>query len=90
MECAPSMRAVKDHLTAPPKVSGGNEKDGRGGWPVGAPMLAQRAASEGGEGRPSRPPARGTRTIGMCSFDARNRGSTRLPLECSGELKECA
>ncbi len=26
-------------------------------------------------------PARGTRTIRMCSFDARNRGSTRLPLK---------
>ena len=28
-----------------------------------------------------RPPARGTRTIRICSFDARNRGSTRLPLK---------
>ncbi len=32
-----------------------------------------------GRGDPGRPPAPGTRTIGMCSFDARNRGSTRLP-----------
>ena len=33
-------------------------------------------------GQPGRPPARGTRTIGMCSFDARNRGSTRpSPIE---------
>src|SRR4029078_7889137 len=30
---------------------------------------------------PGRPPARGTRTIRMCSFDARKRGSTRLPLK---------
>ncbi len=30
-------------------------------------------------GQPGRPPARGTRTIRMCSFDARNRGSTRPP-----------
>src|SRR5262249_47035075 len=44
-------------------------------------LLAQRAASEGWKGQPGRPPARGTRTIGMCSFDARNRGSTRLPLK---------
>jgi len=29
-------------------------------------------------GQPGRPPARGTRTLGRCSFDARNRGSTRL------------
>jgi hypothetical protein len=28
-----------------------------------------------------RPPARGTRTIRTCSFDARSRGSTRLPLK---------
>jgi len=34
----------------------------------------------GGErGQPGRPPARGTRTLRRCSFDARNRGSTRLP-----------
>ena len=32
---------------------------------------------------PGRPPARGTRTIGMCSFDARIRGSTRPPFEGS-------
>jgi hypothetical protein len=48
-------------------------------------VLAQRAASEGWEGQPGRPPARGTRTIGMCSFDARNRGSTRLPLKVRWE-----
>jgi hypothetical protein len=35
---------------------------------------------------PGRPTARGTRTIGMCSFDARNRGSTRLPLKMSGGI----
>jgi hypothetical protein len=34
-------------------------------------------ARKGKGGQPSCPPARGTRTIGMCSFDARNRGSTR-------------
>jgi hypothetical protein len=38
-------------------------------------------------GQPSRPPARGTRTVGMCSFDARIRGSTRPPL---GEKRERA
>ena len=48
-------------------------------------VLAQRAASEGWEGQPDRPPARGTRTIGMYSFDARNRGSTRLPLKVRWE-----
>jgi hypothetical protein len=32
-----------------------------------------------GRGQPGRPPARGTRTIRMCSFDARIRGSTRPP-----------
>ena len=36
-------------------------------------------------GQPGRPPARGTRTIRMCSFDARTRGSTRLPFEGKGE-----
>ncbi len=36
-------------------------------------MLAQRV---GGEGEPGRSPARGTRTIRMCSFDARIREST--------------
>src|SRR6185295_348253 len=30
-------------------------------------------------GQPGRPPARGTRTINMCSSDARIRGSTRPP-----------
>ncbi len=39
------------------------------------------------EGQPSRPPARGTRTLGRCSFDARNRGSTRPPLKCIGGLE---
>src|ERR1044071_8227512 len=48
-------------------------------------ILAQRACSEGWEGQTSHPPARGTRTIRMCSFDARNRGSTRLPLKRQGE-----
>jgi hypothetical protein len=33
------------------------------------------------DGQPGSPPARGTRTIRMCSFDARTRGSTRLPLK---------
>ena len=37
-------------------------------------------------GSPGRPPARGTRTIRMCSFDARNRGSTRPPLKIKWEL----
>jgi len=46
-----------------------------------SPVLAQRAVSVEWEGQPGRPPARGTRTIGMCSFDARTRGSTRLPLK---------
>ncbi len=39
----------------------------------------------GGEGLPGRPPARGTRTIRMCSFDARIRGSTRPPFEACNE-----
>jgi len=53
----------------------------RGGVAGTIPVLAQRAASEGWEGSPGRPPARGTRTIRMCSFDARNRGSARQPLK---------
>jgi len=36
---------------------------------------------EGVESRQTILLARGTRTIRMCSFDARNRGSTRLPLK---------
>jgi hypothetical protein len=43
-------------------------------------VLAQRAASEGWEGQPGRPPARGLRTLGMCSFDARNEGHPDNPL----------
>jgi hypothetical protein len=39
----------------------------------------KQASLEGRDGYPGRPPARGTRTIRMCSFDARNRGSTKLP-----------
>jgi hypothetical protein len=59
---------------------------GLSGGILGMPfVLAERAASEGWEGQPGRPPARGTRTIGMCSFDARNRGSTRLPLKVRWE-----
>ena len=41
--------------------------------PVGFLLLAQRAASEGWEGQPGRPPARGTRTIGMCFRRAQSR-----------------
>jgi hypothetical protein len=33
------------------------------------------------DGQPGRPPARGTRALGRASFDARTRGSTRLPLK---------
>ena len=59
---------------------------GLSGGIVGMPfVLAEHADSEGWEGQPGRPPARGTRTIGMCSFDARNRGSTRLPLKVRWE-----
>ena len=39
-----------------------------------------RNSREEGGVQPGCPPARGTRTIKQCSFDARNRGSTRLPL----------
>ena len=41
----------------------------------------KQASLEGWDGQPGCPPARGTRTIRMCSFDARTRGSTRLPLK---------
>jgi hypothetical protein len=45
-------------------------------------MLRQRDNRINREGRAAgRPPARGTFTIGMCSFDARNRGSTRPPFK---------
>ena len=41
--------------------------------PADLPCFAQRAASEGyEEGQPGRPPARGTRTLRRCSFDARS------------------
>jgi hypothetical protein len=43
--------------------------------------------NRGRDRQPGRPPARGTRTIGMCSFDARNRGSTRLPLKMKYEIE---
>ena len=57
------MRAVKDSLAAPL----GAVRDEKMGGLRWSPVLVQRAVSEGGEGQPSRPPARGTRTIGMCS-----------------------
>ena len=44
-------------------------------------MVALRDSAMRGDGWPGGPPARGTRTIRMCSFDARNRGSTRLPVK---------
>ena len=43
-------------------------------------MLGNVRPGKDERGKPGRPPARGTRTIRMCSFDARTRGSTRLPL----------
>ncbi len=55
---------------------------GRGRWVAcWSSMLAQRAVAEGWEVQPGRPPARGTRAIGMCSFDARNGRSIRTPSE---------
>ena len=45
----------------------------------GEPAWDAGMAPQEGRGQPGRPLARGTRTIRMCSFDARNRGSTRPP-----------
>lgn len=46
------------------------------------PLCSRNARPKKGEtGQPDRPPARGTRTMRLCSFDARIRGSTRPPLE---------
>ena len=57
--------------------------DGGAAWLL--PLLAQRAASEEWDGQPGRPPARGTRTIGMCSFDARSYGANQTTLGGSVE-----
>jgi hypothetical protein len=81
MECARPMRAGKGSLGHSPWGRSGRKMIGKDGTTYWSPLLVQRAASEGWEGQPGRPPARGTRTIGMCSFDARNRGSTKLPLK---------
>src|SRR5438552_16245487 len=56
---------------------------GRAQWKINQPpsLKREKACLEGWDGQPGRPPARGTRTIRMCSFDARTRGSTRLPCE---------
>jgi hypothetical protein len=89
-ECAPSMRAVKDSLTAPPLGKVGKRKAlawangtsrrarGLGGWESRAQWESSRSPSLK-RTQASGPPARGTRTIRMCSFDARNRGATKLP-----------
>jgi hypothetical protein len=72
------MRAVKDNPAVPLGKGRVDRIEQANRW---SPVLVQRAALEGWEGQPGRPPARGTRTIGMCSLDARNRGSTRRPLK---------
>src|SRR4029077_8884611 len=62
------MRAVKS--SEGPRFWEGVEERGHN---KPALVLAQRAASERWEGQPGRPPARGTRTIRMCSPGTRAR-----------------
>ena len=69
------MRAVETTPAAPPDWGAGEELSpglvGRAQWKINQPPSLEREGARL-EGRaPGRPPARGTRTIRMCSFDGR-------------------
>jgi hypothetical protein len=77
-ECAPSTRAMKGSWVTPhqremSELGGGRERG------LLISCARARAASEGWEAQPSRPPARGTGTFLLCAFRERRRPSFCIP-----------
>jgi len=79
--CIDAWTSVVRHVALHGKAMESANREGHGNLTGSSILGGGLRKPQGWDWQPGRPPARGTRALRKASFDARNRGSTRLPLK---------